>query len=488
MDKSLLKERSTNYRQKVQAEIRKRILGRNRVYLTMISAQDKPSYTTDEKLSRILDLVFRMTHSRVDRTILSNMQLLFEMLIDNQGHNAKIFDYIIDLAKYVLQCQGFATDTNALANQDTGLQDEMITWILRILIELAEESIEIRYLILNSSIVQSVISESITCNDLMHLSLAASFLNSLLSHNTNDLDKFNQNSYDVVFTGALVKLHNHMFKSDSGSFHEETNSNENVNPEEFKMGVLDSVEGLTKLIDENTWYEFIDRSKLITLLNISTSFLKMFSDDLQMTDSLLSLLQSLSSHVKEPECSALVSDSELFTLLKKILLSSTKQMSLKRKIIFSFSNLIITSLKIAMIILSDTDIVNFLLQNVVQQRNNQMGEDSLLCICNVTGFMDRFVVEFVVRFDIVEFLFEFIKDVQHDSDSRGLILFRIFLEALENLLYLDRQFNFQLKEKIAEGDKIQFIAEQQYATSKQVYNKAQDILNEFFEDFLESDI
>lgn len=482
MDKSLLKERSLNYRQKVHDDIRRRILSRNRSYLIINSAQEKPTYTPDQRLSIILDLVFKITHSKINQSVLSKMESLFEILIDNQGQNAKIFDYVVLLSKYVIDGESTVADTNASTEEGAHLRDNLITWMLRILIELAEESIEVRYLILNSPIAKSVISESITCNNPLHLSLAASFLNSLLTHNTNNIDKFDQGSYEAVFTRALFRLHAHFAKDELICFQEETNSNCDQS-DEFKMGVLDSAEGITKLIDEDSWQEFVDRSKLSALLKTAVSFLKMSKNDLQMTDTHLSLLQSLSSHISESDCDALIADSDLFGLLKGILLSSTKQMSVKQKVIFIFSNLIVASLPMAKLILSDTDTVNFLLQNVVQRQRNQASEDCLQCICNLTVFMDRFVVEFVARFDIVEFLFGFVKEVHHDSSGSTYLL--IFLQALENLLRLDRQFNFQLREQMAESDKVQFIAELQYATSRSVYNKAQDILNEYFEDLID---
>jgi hypothetical protein len=487
MNRLELKDKSWTYRQNLRIESRKRLFHSNRNYVESIAPQIDCLQKAQDKMTRLLKLVRNLEESRINDSYLLKLTLLRSILPETAGQNSKVFDIICQIILKAINVK-FGDFDDQINSQTNGeLYSELFMNVqitnLRILMELAEESIELRYLILNSVLVGRVISEAIFTQNIVYMAIASSLLNSLISSDPLVIERYKQNEYFRVFHKAFVKLNQHYSSIKDTNFPENSlfTSEEN---QDIKISLSDTLEGVSKSYDMMNGIDIENLNSQSSLLLNTCELFKKFKSDLLVFNNLLSVFESLSGLFEIKECDYLVSDCEIYNILKSKLLSQTIQMDIKKKIIFVIGNCVITSPFAANKFFSDPQFVEFILGNIVEKQNTDFGEDCLLCLCNLTKYNEQFVVSFISNYQIIEYLFALVSNI-NDGPNECMFI-RIFLEALENLLRLDRHFNFQLQHEIANSDKIETLSNLQYHKNNLVYERVYSILNEFFEEIIDN--
>lgn len=494
-----MKLKSEYFHKKLLLDSRKQTIYSKRLALQGYSCKQSPQ-ALKIIIPEILDLLKELesTLSLQDIHIASNLfKRLDRLIARNFQHNTVVFTKTLEVLGLYLEQEDLLKKSSALfAYSANASRKNLLGVILSIIGHFVIDSKEMKNHILSSHV-----------HTLIKLRLLQEDNRDVLNHNLWILCAFIEDDSKYIRVYNLEEyysLFHHLFYQLQAAF---PDSGSDIDVKSLKRGskIVESLidptdpdaneEAYVDLVHDNinemlmAILRLMDNSKTVSPILFDRNFIDLLIDffrrtqgSLRLCNAFIQVLSSYMSSVEHPEIiEYLMITQGCLSILCQKLMNSNVQNFIKEKILFTIGNSIVSSEKVAVAFMDYPGLSKQLEEFIFIFDNDRLTSEVIWCLGTLSNFTYTETYEAFLKHGFDKLVLNSLPKISKSTDIVSLC---VLLDALKNLLQIDQQHEGQVSENIKNGEIIDLLAELQTHKRHKVYDKAYDILTEYFEDMI----
>lgn len=499
MEPLKVKLKTEYFHRKILLESRKQTIDARRNAMLSYSTKQSPQ-AIKLIIPEILELLKELetTIALKDIHIASNLFRRLDRLISrNFQHNTVIFEKTMEIISLYLEQNELIKRSSVLfANSMEALNNSILGLMMSIIGYFVIDDKEMKSYILNSHVHSLLKLRLLDDSNIDVLNQSIWILSAFIEDDKKFIKRYGLTEYYSIFHHLFKQL-KQVFDIESTAIDvkslkrgskivesfisaTDVNFNEEMYIELVYDNINEMLMGILRLMDHSDSINPALYDK--NFIDVLVYFFMKSQHSLRLNNSFIQVLASYMSDIEHNEIAEyiMITGGCLSALYAK-LINPNLQIFIKEKILFTITNSMVNSEKIIIEFINCPNLIQNLSDFIFVYNNERLTTEVVWCLCSMTNFNYVDTYKAFCSKSLDKLILSALTKIARSTDVVSLCL---LLDALKNLLDTDQKVGGRLTEEIKNGEIIDILADLQMHKRRKVYDRAYDILTEYFDDMV----